>query len=280
MRVRIRDELVLVNVLVAILILTIALVDAGVLRAVLGVGLALFFPGYALVSALFPDRSRLGPIERVALGSGLSVVVVVLTGFVHNYLPWGVQTYPIVLSLAVFIVAASVVAWVRRRRVAVEERFTVSFNLKLPLWRALSTREKVLSLLLLAVLLGVAATFTYVVATPKAAETFTEFYLLGPEGRLEGYPEEMSVGQEGSLRLAITNHEDGTATYRVELLLGGVRNGQAGPVTLDNEETWEGAVSFTPTEAQSDVKLEILLYKDGESEPYLAPLYTWVDVTE
>jgi uncharacterized membrane protein len=83
---------------------------------VLGLIFALFSPGYSLVAAVFPKRDDLDVAQRLALSFGLSIVVVPLAGVFFNYTRWGISLYSMLLSLLAFIIAASAVAWYRRRR--------------------------------------------------------------------------------------------------------------------------------------------------------------------
>ena len=117
---------------------TLVMFTSGPLRIVLGLAFILFFPGYALIAALFPKKGSLGGIERIALSFGLSVAVVPLIGLILNYTPWGIGLYPVFISILIFILAMSSVAYFRRRRLLLEERFTVSFDFKLPTWRGQS----------------------------------------------------------------------------------------------------------------------------------------------
>jgi uncharacterized membrane protein len=72
---------------------------SNVLRIIIGLPFVLFFPGYALVAALFPKKGDLGSIERVAFSFGLSIAVTVLVGLILNCTPWGISLYPILLAL-------------------------------------------------------------------------------------------------------------------------------------------------------------------------------------
>lgn len=49
----------------------------------------------------------------------------------------------------------------------------------------------------MASILGAIGTLAYVIITPKAGERFTEFYILGLEGKADNYPDELTVGEEG-----------------------------------------------------------------------------------
>jgi len=124
------------KILIAIIVITLLLFPLvaftdGVLRIVLGLCLILFFPGYTLMSALFPGKGDIGGVERVALSFGLSIAVVPLIGLVLNYMPWGIRLYPILISITVFILVCAVVAWRRQRRLNSDERFQVAFSFKM-----------------------------------------------------------------------------------------------------------------------------------------------------
>src|SRR3972149_6877076 len=80
-------------------------------------------------------------------------------------------------------------------------------------------------------------------------EGFTEFYILGPEGRAEGYPRQATVGQAGTLMAGVVNHEGKPAAYRVAVMAEGRYSGGTSEVRIPNRERWEGALSFTPTGA-------------------------------
>ncbi len=85
LRFEINNELLFINICSVILILIIALApDIQALRIILGLPFILFFPGYTLITALFPKKSDLGAIERVALSFGLSIAVVPLIGLILN----------------------------------------------------------------------------------------------------------------------------------------------------------------------------------------------------
>jgi len=158
------------------------------------------------------------------------------------------------------------------------ERFSLDFQLRVPGWGG-STWDKVLSVVLVVAILGALGTLGYVIAAPKVGERFTEFYLLGAEGKAADYPRELAVGEEAEVTVGIVNHEHKPVSYRVEVRVGGVENNEVGPVALEHEQKWEGAVSFTPDKAGDNQKVEFILYKGGEAEPYLM-LHLWIDVGE
>jgi len=287
MKAKLDKDLWLIGVVTLLLIVVIAFSPSTIARIILGLPFLLFFPGYVLIAALFPKRGSLGGVERLALSFGLSIAVVPLIGLVLNFTPWGIRLYPILISLAVFILAASGVAWYRRERLAPEEVFRVPFNIRLPSWRGQSMADKVLSVVLVVAIAGAIGTLGYAVATPRVGEKFTEFYVLGPEGKAANYTTELQVGEEGRVILGIVNHEQEEASYKVEvwingeqaeLRVGGEDRDEIG-VDLEHEGKWEKEVGFVPQTAGENQTVEFVLYKDGELY-FEEPLYLWINVEE
>lgn len=137
-----------------------------------------------------------------------------------------------------------------------------------------------MSTVLVLAILGAIAALAYVVTTPKLGDRFTEFYILGLEGKAENYPKEVVVGKEARVIVGIINREHETVSYRVEVRIDGARNSEVGPLVLGHDEEWEDIVSFTPRRIGDNQKVEFLLYKNDKSEPYLKPLQLWVNVKE
>jgi uncharacterized membrane protein len=287
MKAKLDNDLGLIGILTILLVVVIAFFPSTIARIILGLPFLLFFPGYTLMAALFPKKGSLGGVERVALSFGLSIAVVPLIGLILNFTPWGIRLAPILISLAVFIIATSGVAWYRREKLAPEERFRVLFNVRLPSWQGQSMTDKVLSVVLVVAIVGAIGTLGYVVATPRVGEKFTEFYILGPDGKAENYPTELKVGEEGRVIVGIVNHEQVRTSYKVEVWISGEKaklriDGEDRDeirVELEHEVGWEREVSFVPQKAGEGQKVEFVLYKEGE--PYFEePLHLWIDVEE
>ena len=136
--------------------------------------------------------------------------------------------------------------------------------------------DRVLSVILALAILGALGTLGYVIVNP-GGESFTEFYILGLSGEATGYPGELVVGEEGKVMVGIINREHEPVTYRVEVVIDGVKNNEVGPVTLEHDGEWEKIVGFTPDRAEDKQKVEFLLYRQGQSEVY-QKLHLWVDV--
>ena len=307
---RLANDLCIMMVLTLLLALVVAVLPSNFIRILLGLPFLLFFPGYGLIAALFPRRSDLEGIERVALSFGLSIAVVPLIGVVLNYTPWGIRLYPILTTVALFIFVTFGVAWFRRRKYPLEERYGPVLRFHMPAWQQEGGLDRALSVLLVIAILGALGTLGYVIAKPKVGERFTEFYIVGLEGQADLYPSEFVLdggavvrvkykGAEadqdihedyGRVTLGIVNREHQEATYAVALMvngepvevwLDGESLDEIGPITLLHEEEWQQEIGFAPEETGEDQKVEFLLYMDGdlyfeEGES----LHLWVDVTE
>jgi uncharacterized membrane protein len=129
------------------------------------------------------------------------------------------------------------------------------------------------------VVLACLAAIGYVVTAPAAGRPYTEFYLLGQQGKAVDYPREMRLGHEGTVIVGIINHEHRDVSYRVDVIVGGKTSQQAGPLVVGDGLKWEGEISFVPQVAGEGQKVEFYLYEDGAPEPRLQSLYLWVNVT-
>jgi uncharacterized membrane protein len=272
-------ELLLIIIASALLI-PLAIFTDGPVRIVLGLLFVLFFPGYTLMAALFPRKTGLETITRLALSVGTSIALVVIFLLLLNATPWGIQLYPNLAVLFLFTVAMAVIAWRRRRSFAPGERFDPAANFKPSVlarfWNEKGYLDQALSTFLVLAIIGVIGTLGFVIAKPMAGGNFTEFYLLDTERKADYYPSELAIGEEGEVIIGIVNREDGTEVYNVEIVLDGEKTSEIGPINLAQEEKWEQEVSFTPARAGPGQKVEFRLYK--ESRQLYRTLQLWIDV--
>lgn len=204
-------------VLTILLIIVIYIFPESVIRTIVGLPFLLFFPGYLAIAALFPAREDLDDIERIALSFGLSIAITPLIGFGLNYTPFGIRLTPILLSVSAFIILVAIVALYRRQQ-AIDPFIPFDPIVK---WKgtwdgfqAEKGLDKALSVILVISILSSVFALGYVIAFPKQGESFTEFYVLGSEGKASGYPQP-AVGQEGSVILGLVNHEHQTMNYTI-----------------------------------------------------------------
>lgn len=162
-------------------------------------------------------------------------------------------------------------------RLLLEKHFAASSDSNSSGWAGSSRLSKALSIGLLLAILAAVGAIVYMVVTPHVGEKFTEFYILGLDGKAESYPTDIALGEEARVILGIVNHEYEQVSYRVEVRLDEAANKEIGPVVLAHEEKWEQEVSFIPTRVGEDQKVEFVLCKHGQQEPHLT-LRLWIDV--
>ena len=257
------------------------------LRNAIGLPFVLFLPGYALIAALFPAKSDLDGIERVALSFGLSIAVVPLIGLGLNYTPWGIATLPILISLSTFTFIMCGLAYLRRAKLPETETFNVSFRAT-----ALSLKAEIMEnseskldraltvFLILSILLSV-ATLVYVIVSPKEGEHFTEFYILGLQGKADNYTTNYTLGQSGTVIVGVVNHEYRPVNYTMEVKLENKSLSlpeNVKHISLAHNETWEKPVIFTPPFEGKNMKLEFLLFNETEKSVPYRDLHLWINV--
>ncbi|MCK5774510.1 MAG: DUF1616 domain-containing protein [Thermoplasmata archaeon] len=243
-------DLYAMMVLSTLLVIVIVLIpNAGALRVILGLPFILFFPGYALISALYPEKpisieaddglSRprddetddseeevrekkgLDGLERVALALGLSIAITPLLGLILNYTyDWdpdhlGIRLVPILVTQYGFIIITSIVAVRRRGLLPLEDRFEIVIDIEMP--RDHSTADKVLTVGIVVMMLLSVGMLIYIIVVPREGEAFTEFYVLGSGGMADDYPRNFIVGEPRSIFIGVGNHEHRTMNFTIVL---------------------------------------------------------------
>ena len=233
-------------------------------RLVLGLVFLLFLPGYALVSALFPEEmtrttdqrggtggeSTVGLVPsvelvvRLALSFGTSVAIVSLVSLLLDASSREISLVSLVVSVGAFTLACALVAAFRRSAVPPERRFSVSFRRWFAgVWREAFHRRSgvdlALNVLLVASILLAATGVGYTMSTHGDGNQYTEFYLLteNESGELvaDGYPN--GSGETGSLVVGVHNREHERVEYTVvvqsQRLAGDAANGTS-DLTVEN----------------------------------------------
>ncbi|MEN6552501.1 MAG: DUF1616 domain-containing protein [Methanobacterium sp.] len=136
--------------------------------------------------------------------------------------------------------------------------------------------DKPLSIILIiALIIAVVATI-YIVVFPQPGEKFTEFYILGPNGKAGDYPTNLTAGESGNMIIGIVNHEYANTTYQLV-----VKNNQTilknESITLTNSEQKEIPFKFNLPAGNQSVKF--LLYKLPDTQNVYRSLNLNVSVT-
>ena len=139
---------------------------------------------------------------------------------------------------------------------------------------------KLLSICLVLIGLGTIGLFGYrIYANDEVTDKFTEFYILNENGEAGNYPKTGIVGGTYRLTVGIVNREQQPEAYRIEIVAGGENISDSQSVWLESNERWEEVRAFAPIVVGYEQKVEILLYKQGQSK-VCENLYILMDIIE
>lgn len=119
--------------------------------------------------------------------------------------------------------------------------------------------DKKISIILIIILIAAAVATIYLIVNPNPGEKFTEFYILGPNGKASDYPTNLTVGETGKVTVGIINHEQSTTSYNLIIKLNN-QTVQNETITLLNNERKEIPFTFKVSSANK-AQLDFLLYK-------------------
>lgn len=253
--------------------------------------LILFIPGYVIIATVYPKDGDLDIIERVSLSFGLSIGLAALFGIllkysILKYLPFGIKltelnytSLTIILSL--FTLIMLLIAFIRRKKAPEGQKFYVNFGGTLSSIKnsidGESKTSKVLSIILIITILLAISTTVFIILKPKQGESFTEFYILGPNGKASDYPTNLTIGQNGTVIIGVVNHEYQTANYELVVSSNGTVMSQQN-ITLKNGNQTQIPYSFTA--GSSGYKnIEFLLYKLPDTTNVYRSLHLYVNMT-
>ncbi|HEV8634520.1 MAG TPA: DUF1616 domain-containing protein [Chloroflexota bacterium] len=247
------------------------------LRAPLGLLAVLVVPGYALAAAIFPTDEQVDFLERLALSLGLSLAQVAVLALCLDALPGGLSFTSIRAAVTALAAAALVIAFVRRGRApppharAWGGRSGDGQVLSRPSRAARFTRWIVVANLLVAAL-------AYATVGQRPSYP-TEFYVLGPQGRLGGYPREVALGDPVVFRVGVRQADDEVGTYQATVRRGDTILATLGPISLERGGRWEQDVRIRADLPGPSQELTLELKRPGDNRPVRA-LRLWLDVRD
>lgn len=272
---------IILNLLLSIISVLVALTlpKGDVLRVFLALPLLLFTPGYALVSLIWPMRyvpaeadgpaSGILSIERLALGFGLTIVILAMSGMALNY-AWEISLTPILTVLLTLIFAFSIGAMIRRFQLPENVRFTPDPPIK-NTFSGMSSTDKMFAAVIGIGLLSSTLAIGYVITNPPAEEPFSEFYLLDQNRTVLQLPKNITANQTQTVLVGIVCQEYQNTDYTVEinlLSLGDVPSNvtlESYTLSLQHEASDERPFDFSISQP-GDYRLEFDLYLNSETE--------------
>jgi uncharacterized membrane protein len=249
------------------------------LRAVLGIVFVAFLPGYAVVSFLFPKNEDIGLSERLLLSFATSVAIAGLTGFVLNYTSFGIHLNIMALVFLILIVVFSILTLIKRS--IIDDSFNPEFTPTLRGIKQVFLNEKkfdkYLSIILIILVVFAVSMTTYAVVKPKQSENFTEFYILGSDGKMYNYPTNLTAGEIGNITTVIVNNEQTKTSYLLVYNYNGSTVSEKG-ITLQSGENISIPYSIVAGNTGNN-EVEFLLYKEPDEHNVYLSLHFWVNVT-
>jgi len=279
--------LILIITAAAIVVVFAPLTSISTARAIAGMLLIFFVPGYALLAAVFPQKESITNVERAIFSLVFSVIIVGGVGLLLSYTQLGISSAPLVASISVFVVVSTCAAYVRRRSLSPGRSFSIPLPRVSDVKRALSLREvtgtldKTLVIVLILILVTSLVATVYLVATPLNGKPYTELYVLGPDGKAQDYPSQFHLGDEKSVIVGVTNHEQRTVEYTLVTSLNGTTGSSTlstEKLSLANNQNLERTVAIRPDLTGTNLKLSFLLYANNDTSP-LQMTHLWVNVT-
>ncbi|MDD4249591.1 MAG: DUF1616 domain-containing protein, partial [Methanosarcina sp.] len=121
--------------------------------------------------------------------------------------------------------------------------------------------EKALVIALIGSIIISSAMLAYAKMT-REKETFTMLYLLGPDGKAEGYPNESLINVPINVTVGIENHELQSVNYILQMKADGEVIQELN-IPLEDRGTWQNNITYTRQKLKSGrSKLEFALYKE------------------
>lgn len=243
---------------------------SGALRTLIVLPMILLLPGYTLSTALFPKQADLDAVQRLALSLGFSVVAVVSVGLALNYSPLSIEAGYTSIGLLIWVYTLSCITWLRRNYIRDEPYFQPTIR----------GRHLVLGLGLLSALL-------FIADLTIPGQRYTEFYVLGAEGRLDSYPGTLQANQTFALTIGVNNNEGRGRSYSVRALSEGDQASIPEQLlgdpyvlpSLATGESWQGELRLLAPAQSGEHVLTLHLYREGDKEPYRT-LYLNVSVAD
>lgn len=272
------------TVLTAMLLWTQMLPDY--LVYIIGVPFIVFYPGYALMAAIVPEKApqlhtaevnaERSPtrLSRVALAIVLSPVLLGTLAILLS--PWNaIALVPLLIGTTTMTVGLLLIAGIRRLTLPPHIRESITIS-EMKSWVDVTvptnSRQNLSLMLAVILLVGVSAA---AVTVPTDGEAYTEAYLLSEtddELVAANLPDEVTAGETAAFHVGIENHENEQVTYELSTVFEQIdEDGEAtiqetlntSGVTLSDEEQAIEEQSFTVPDIEGEHRVQVLIY-EGE----------------
>lgn len=237
--------------------------------------LSLFFvPGYAFLAAVFPGQHPLGQIQRLAASIGLSPLIAGALMLVASF-TWQVDQISIFWLLLIWTAPLCIIAWKRRASLPPDDRYLPKWRIPLPTWADKSRPDKWLlagQIAALVILLFVGGRLLWM--TSHLQPQFTEFYLLGTQGKAGSYPDMVPAGSPANIIIGIVNHLGEPKEYHIYYQINQDLAIEITQVTLQPDERWEAPISVELPNVIGKQKITVILL-DAQGNRLADSLHIW-----
>lgn len=231
-----------------------------VLIRIVTLPLVLVLPGYALTSALF-TKQVLGIAERLLFSLGLSVVIVILSGLVLNWMPFGLRTSSWAVLLTGITLGACAAALLRRRGQGISNPGRLGIgNIGL-------TFGQTLLLGLAALIVCGAVAVSIVGAEQQPRPGFTQLWILPASG---------AANTKDTVRLGMSNMESKTMEYRLAVNVDGKVVKEWTSIDLNANQTWEDTLVLPQVTHKGTARVEAKLYRIDASAKVYRDVVFWI----
>jgi uncharacterized membrane protein len=229
-------------------------------QPMLGILLALpllfFIPGYLLTDVLF--QNRLPSIaHRIVLSLTISLCIVLLSGFLLNLLPEGLNARSWSIYLGGLNALLGLLALLRRRKVTLSRTQAWSIHLNF-------SGYILLGLVLLVIIVSLSTSAMSIAQRP--GQGFTQLWLLPSK----------EANHTWQLNLGVRSNERTPVTYNVTMSVNHAPFKSWSSIKLNPEQEWDQSVSLSATDSNSTyVQLKLyyanqtgIIYKELHSTLY------------
>lgn len=230
---------------------------------ILALLLVFILPGYALTSALLPQRP-LGVPERLVFSLGLSLSAVMLGGLLLNLIPLGLNTSSWAVYLVSLTVVASAIAFIRQRRQSLPNQEPsrvghISFTFGQGLLLGLAT-----------LVVGAAVGLSIEGAQRQVRPGFTQLWILSANG---------TPHAKNTVRLGVSNMEATGMEYHLIVNMDGKVIKDWPSLDLAQNRQWETALALPPTGHTGVARVEAMLYRTDVPTKIYRDVVLWFAIT-
>lgn len=258
-----------VGVVIAVDIIAGSVSGTGIARGLVAGAYLLFVPGYALLGVVFPREGDLSLLERLVFSVGASIALGMLLGIPLDQTSWGITLPAILVEQFVVGFVLMGLAEFRRSRVDPDERATPAADLSSVLssvWvnkNAVGGGSRVLQTIMVISVIASVGAVGYTLAMPLPSEQFTELYIVGTDGTVDGLPQNATTGETVEFQVGVRNHDYEEIRYGLQIQLNtsnGSRVLSTNRMQLSQNQTYSRTIRVTMPSSPGRAKVQLLLY--------------------